>query len=508
MLLKKSINIVWLKRDLRSQDHAALQAAENAAIPYLIVFLYEPSIIALPDTSLRHLQFQYHSVLQLNKIFKPYQNTVHIFQEEVLLVFNFLINSFIVENIFSYQETGVQKTYDRDIAVKQFLTQHHITWKEFQRDGIMRGIENRTGWDKQWFITMSEPVIKNTYTEREKIDIVNPFPLEENFEKSLKNYPKAYQPAGEVFAHKYFNSFLQERGFNYSKFISKPLASRTSCSRLSPYISWGNLSIKQVFQVTNEVLKNTNYKQPFQNFMSRLKWHCHFMQKFEMECRYETTCINRGYELLEHAENKNFISAWKSGHTGVPIIDACMRCVAATGWLNFRMRACVVSFLTHHLFQDWRHGAYHLAQLFLDYEPGIHYPQFQMQAGTTGINTIRVYNPVKQSKDHDPTGLFIKQWLPEIANLPVNFLHEPWTMTDMEASLFNLQLGKDYPLPVIDIEEAIKPHRAAIWAMRNTTLVQQENARILGMHTRRKKIKEDNMNDLFGEMKTDLQNNQ
>ena len=216
--------------------------------------------------------------------------------------------------------------------------------------------------------------------------------------------------------------------------------------------------------------------------LTRLHWHCHFIQKFEVECRYETECINTGYELLAHAKNEDFIKAWKTGTTGFPLIDACMRAVEQTGWINFRMRAMVVSFLTLNLDQDWREGTYHLARQFLDYEPGIHYPQFQMQAGTAGINTVRLYNPVKNSQEHDPEGRFIKKWLPELANVPVAHIHEPWKMTLLEQNFCGVLIGEDYPLPIVDLQESARMARDKIWAHRKHPAVEKDKKRLLQTH--------------------------
>lgn len=108
------------------------------------------------------------------------------------------------------------------------------------------------------------------------------------------------------------------------------------------------------------------------------------------------------------------------------------------------MRAMLVSVLTHHMNVDWRAGVTYLAQLFLDFEPGIHYPQFQMQAGVTGTNTIRIYNPTKQAQEHDSEGQFIHKWVPELAQVPVPLLFEPWLMTPLEAQMYQVPLESPY----------------------------------------------------------------
>lgn len=477
---------MWLKRDIRSQDHLPLHLAEKENLPYIIIFLFEPSIINYPDTSLRHLQFQYHSILALNKKLNPYSKQVVLCHAEALTVLNSINDKFEIKSIYSYQESGIQITFERDKAVAKFCKENNIIWQECQRDGIIRAIKNRQGWDKQWFTTMHSPIIQNTYAIKESVVIENFFSLPNDLENLLLKYPKEFQPAGENYAFKYLESFVAERGKNYSKYISKPLESRTSCGRISPYLSWGNISIKQAYQFVYNHTKTSNSKMAFKNFLTRLKWHCHFIQKFEVECSYENKCINAGYELLEHSKNESYINAWKQGITGFPLIDACMKCLSETGWINFRMRAMLVSFFCHHLYQDWREGTYHLAQLFLDYEPGIHYPQFQMQAGTTGINTIRMYNPVKQSQDHDPKGIFIKKWLPQLQNVPEQFIHEPYKMSLIEQQVYGVIIGKDYSAPIVDIENSGKAARASIWGHRNNDIVKKEDKRILYTHTRRK----------------------
>jgi len=238
-LKKQALNIVWLKRDLRSQDHKPLLSAEQAGIPYLIIFSFEPSLIKYPDTSLRHLQFIYHSILNLNKTIAPFNRNVEIFYGEALAVFEYLSESFDIKSLFSYRESGTQITWQRDKEINSFCKKHEIYWQESQRDGILRGIKNRDTWNQKWHATMHTPLIVNKYSVSEEKSLEHPFLLPKKLEIQLKEYPKQYQPAGEQNAWRYLNSFTNQRGFNYQKHISKPSESRISCSRLSPYLALG-----------------------------------------------------------------------------------------------------------------------------------------------------------------------------------------------------------------------------------------------------------------------------
>ena len=479
--MKKRMNIVWLKRDLRVQDHAPFFHAENAGEDYLPIYIFEPSALSYPDSSLRHQQFIYHSIIDMNARLEVFQRSVIIFYAEAVDVFTFLCECFSLVMIFSYQESGIRPTWRRDQRVAQLFKEQGVQWQEFQRDGIIRGIKNRDAWDKQWYGYASSTTLKNQFSVAPILNLAHPYPLPKVFEAQLKNYPQDFQKPGETFGWKYLQSFCEDRGRDYSRYISKPLASRKSCGRISPYLAWGNMSVRQVFQFVKAHPHYQFNKRSFNGLLTRLKWRCHFIQKFEVECDYEIRCVNRGYESMSYTNDDRLLQAWEEGNTGLPLVDACMRCLRATGWMNFRMRAMLVSTLCHHLDCHWRKGVYHLARLFLDYEPGIHYTQFQIQASTTGINTIRMYNPIKQSQDHDPEGVFIKQWVPELRHVPVEFIHEPWKMAILDQAA---RRAMAYPSPVVDIASAGKKARDKIWGHRKDPIVQEEKRRILAMHTR------------------------
>jgi deoxyribodipyrimidine photo-lyase len=484
MNISEEINIIWLKRDIRLQDNEAIFNALKSNKRTLFLYVFEKSLLADPHYSERHWNFIKQSIQDLNNSLKEFNTKVLCVTSEVVTACNQLLNYYKIDTVFSHQETGLLITYTRDKDFTRYCRNNSIDWVENNNNGVLRGLLNRNDWFDKWDEYMYQTPFEYQLASDRFLSIEEIKKLERAFIVTDLETPKdaPFQKGGTTMAWKYADSFFEIRHRNYMFHISKPALSRESSSRLSPYIAWGNVSIRQIFQKALAYKNDTN-KRHLGAFVSRLRWQAHFIQKFEMEHTMEEASVNKGYHKLKKSVSQRYQTAWKEGQTGFPLVDASMRCLNETGYLNFRMRSMLVSFFTHILWQPWQDATHHLSQQFLDFEPGIHFPQMQMQAAETGINNIRIYNPIKNSIEHDADATFIKKWVPELAKLSTPFIHEPYLMTPLDQQFNNFELGKEYPKPIVDIKLTRKKASDILYKMREDPEVISENRRILKKHT-------------------------
>ena len=491
------LQLIWFKRDLRTLDHRPLveAAARGSVLPLYIV---EPAYWALPDTSRRQWIAIREGLVELGARLEALGAPLLVRIGEASDVLRDLHGQYDIAAIHAHEETGNGFTYRRDRAVHAFCGKAGISFHEYRQFGVFRRLGDRNQWARLHREHMIGRPLPEPGMISGPLDIASePLPAPEALDL-LPDGCEAPQPGTRAEALRLLDSFFAGRGAHYRRAMSSPLGGESACSRLSVPLSTGALSLREALHRCFSERKRLASLPPIHraipltaidSLVARLHWHCHFIQKLESEPALEWRAQHALHEArrMHTPQDDPMLEAWATGRTGLPFVDACMRSLIATGWLNFRMRAMVQSIASYHLALDWQASGTRLARLFTDYEPGIHWPQVQMQSGQTGINTPRIYNPVKQGLDQDPQGTFTRRWVPELARVPLAFLQEPWRMDLDEQRQSGCVLGEHYPLRIVDHEVAAREARSRLTEVRKTTGYGHEAKRVFVKHGSRKR---------------------
>ena len=438
--------VVWHRRHLRTRDHPALTYAAREYDTLLPLFVFDPRFYG--DDGLAcdaRIRFLHESLVDLADQYDTHGGKLsYAHGDPIEILSGFRAAGW--EIVATADPTG-RYGWQRDNAAAADCDVSFV-----DGDGLIRTADDsRDGWSdavEAWFTDDQYSWDPDTVS----LAAIDTPITTEKIESTYGISPtKTDVPPGGTEAARERLRLFTDAIAAYPGNISAPVDAKSGTSRLSPYLRFGCLSVREVYQYVDANSSGRGREM----FISRLYWNRHYNQKLEDWPGWMDQAVNPAMEGF-HADSHDpdLVAAWKQGRTGYPMVDASMRCLRETGWLNFRMRAMCASFLCDLLQQPWKPGAdwfyYHL----IDADPAINYTQFQTQAAMVGVNMLRIYNPRKQVRDNDPDGEFIREWVPELAGLPVDHLDQPEKTPLHVQNDCGVDIGADYPYPVVEYEAA------------------------------------------------------
>jgi deoxyribodipyrimidine photo-lyase len=454
------VQVLWFRRDLRLDDHPALQEAHGRG-RVLPLFILDPDLLHHPETGPARVAFLLASLKALDDDLRRRGSRLLVRQGEPAAVLLAVVQQFSAHGVVAHIDTERLVGRVRDARVSRALARAGIPLRWLEPPGCIPDLVAYPDWRRIWHGQMAhDPLKAPTHIATPPQDphdaaAVLPGLAELGLEADGKPIPPAGTSAALELLERFRDGGAAER---YVRQLSQPSARATT--GLGPYLKFGVVSHRRVLHTIAELRQGSaGERRSWRQLVSRLRWGAGMAQRFrylpQLELRPLWACYDGAPPLS--AEQQELYAAWQDGRTGFPVVDAASRCLlAGGGWLdlNFRSRAIHASFLTNLCGIDWRYGALHYMRHLLDGDCCIDHYQWAMQAGVTapggGRGWSRIYHPGQVAVERcDPQGIFIRRWLPELADLTNDQLGSPPPMAG-------------YPRAVLDYTDARRKRLARL----------------------------------------------
>lgn len=451
-----SLVIWWLRRDLRLADNQALAAAQATGSGVLPVFILDPVLLKSEKSSPKRLAFLFQNLESLQEQLNRRGSQLHIRQGHPVQVLSTLISETNASAIFAEADYSVYARR-RDTQIEKFLPLKLTGGPTlFPPEAVLKPdgtpYHTFTPYSRAWkalpFPGAPQPAPERLLTPDGFTSLPVPKP-------DPRDIPQDF-PGGESEASNRLARFVRGLGAPISLYSEgRNMLAEDGTSQLSPYLRFGILSARQAVFAARQAMQNAEdhaSKISAETWLNELIWRDFFISILYHFPHVHSSSFQPAMQNIPWQNDPQLFAAWAGGQTGYPVVDAAMRQLSQMGWMHNRARMITASFLTKHLRIDWRWGEKHFMQNLVDGDPAANNGGWQWTAGT-GVDAapyFRIFNPITQGEKFDPQGDYIRRFVPELRKVPVEYLHQVWTMPAQIQQLSGCRLGIDYPFPVVD----------------------------------------------------------
>ncbi len=472
--MEPPIALWWIRRDLRLHDNQALAEAMRLARTVIPIFVLDPLLLASPGQSQRRTQFLLASLVCLDRDLRARGSRLIVRSGDPVEVLPHLASEVGARWVVAeadYSPYALRR--DRRVAARVNLRLcPGLTIHDPRELRTSSGLPYTvfTAFARRWWqVPVPRPGALMP-PPHHLLPISNDV-SSEWITCELDAFPSDVFPPGEAAARLRLDAFVSGDAspiFRYASERNRLDGSGTS--RLSPYLRFGMVSAREAWcraAQSLEAAPDESSRAGVRAWLNELIW-----REFSISLLYHfpqlgSESLRPEYRRLDWNDDSDSLAAWYEGKTGYPAVDAALRQLATEGWISNRARMLVASFLVKDLLLDWRLGERWFFRHLLDGDPAANSSGWQWSAGT-GIDAapyFRIFNPTTQGERYDPDGRWIRRWVPELAQVPGEFLHRPWTMPRAVQLRSGCRIGRDYPSPIVDHtiarQRVIERYRAA-----------------------------------------------